>query len=94
MAKSKRIVGERVGSVVARGEADLGFQQVSELLPIDGLDFVGTLPEEVQKVTIFSAGLAAKAKDINAAKALIACLGGGDAAPTIRKTGLVPISEK
>ncbi|MCP4559884.1 MAG: ABC transporter substrate-binding protein [Bosea sp.] len=94
MAKSKRIVGERVGSVVARGEAELGFQQVSELLPIDGLDFVGTLPEEVQKVTIFSAGLAASAKEINAAKALIACLGGADAAPTIRKTGLFPVPGK
>lgn len=94
MAKSKRIVGERVGSVVARGEAELGFQQVSELLPIDGLDFVGTLPEEVQKVTIFSAGLAAGAKDISAAKALIACLGGADAAPIIRKSGLDPIPPK
>jgi len=94
MAKSKRIVGERVGSVVARGEADLGFQQVSELLPIDGLDFVGTLPEEIQKVTIFSAGLAASAKEKNAVKALIACLGGADAAPIIRKSGLFPISAK
>ena len=94
MAKSRRVIGERVGSVVARGEADLGFQQVSELLPIGGLDFVGPLPEEVQKVTIFSAGLAAGARDISAAKALIACLGGADAAPTIRKSGLDPIPAK
>ena len=57
MAKSTEIVGERVGAVVARGEAELGFQQVSELLPIEGADFVGTIPDEVQHVTTFSAGL-------------------------------------
>lgn len=94
MAKSKMILSERVGSVVARGEAELGFQQVSELIPIPGLDFVGTLPDEVQKVTIFSAGIASGAKEPDAAKALIACLGGTDAAETIRKTGLDPIPAK
>ncbi|MFJ5370698.1 substrate-binding domain-containing protein, partial [Bosea sp. CER48] len=51
-------------------------------------------PEEVQRVTIFSAGLAAGAKEPEAAKALIACLGSADAAPTIRKTGLDPIPAK
>ena len=94
MAKSKKILSERVGTIVARGEAELGFQQVSELIPIAGLDFVGTLPEEVQRVTVFSAGLAAGAKETEAAKALIACLGGTDAAETIRKTGLDPIPAK
>lgn len=94
MAKAKKIFSERVGTVVARGEAELGFQQVSELIPIAGLDFVGTLPEEVQKVTVFSAGLAANAKHPEAAKALISCLGSTEAAPTIRKTGLDPIPPK
>jgi molybdate transport system substrate-binding protein len=91
MAKSKKILSERVGTIVARGEAELGFQQVSELIPIEGIEFVGTLPEEVQRVTVFSAGLAAGAKEPAAARALIACLGGTDAGPTIRKTGLDPI---
>ena len=94
MAKSKKIFSERVGTIVARGEAELGFQQVSELIPIEGLDFVGTLPEEVQRVTVFSAGLAAGAKEPQAAKALIACLGAPEAAETIRKTGLDPIPPK
>ena len=94
MAKSKKIFSERVGTIVARGEAELGFQQVSELVPIEGLDFVGTLPEEVQRVTIFSAGLAAGSKEPEAAKALIACLGGPEAAPAIKKTGLEPIPAK
>ena len=94
MAKAKKIFSERVGTIVARGEAELGFQQVSELLPIEGLDFVGTLPEEVQRVTVFSAGLAAGAKQPEAAKKLIACLGSAEAAPAIRKTGLEPIPAK
>ncbi|KRE07517.1 molybdenum ABC transporter substrate-binding protein [Bosea sp. Root381] len=94
MAKSKKIFSERVGTIVARGEAELGFQQVSELVPIEGLDFVGTLPEEIQRVTVFSAGLAAGAKEPAAAKQLIACLGSSEAAPAIRKTGLEPIPAK
>lgn len=94
MAKSKKIFSERVGTIVARGEAELGFQQVSELVPIDGLDFVGTLPEEVQRVTVFSAGLAAGSKEPDAAKKLIACLGAPEAAPAIKKTGLEPIPAK
>lgn len=94
IAKAKKIFSERVGTIVARGEAELGFQQVSELLPIEGLDFVGTLPEEVQRVTIFSAGIAAGAKEPEAAKKLIACLGSAEAAPTISKTGLEPLPPK
>lgn len=94
MAKAKKIFSERVGTVVARGEAELGFQQVSELVTIEGLDFVGTLPEEVQRVTVFSAGLAAGTKEPEAAKKLIACLGAPEAAPMIKKTGLEPIPAK
>lgn len=94
MAKSRKIFSERVGTVVARGEAELGFQQVSELLSIPGLDFVGTLPAEVQRVTVFSAGIAAGSKEPEAAKRLIACLGSADAAPVISKTGLEPIPAK
>ena len=55
-AKSPRIYSERVGTVVARGEAEIGFQQVSELLPIPGIDYVGHHPEAVQQPTIFCAG--------------------------------------
>lgn len=94
MAKSKKIFSERVGTIVARGEAELGFQQVSELVPIEGLDFVGTLPDEVQRVTVFSAGLAAGSKEPEAARKLIACLGGPEAAPAIKKTGLDPLPQK
>jgi molybdate transport system substrate-binding protein len=92
--KSKRIESERVGSVVARGDAEIGFQQVSELLPIAGLDFVGTLPEGAQQVTIFSAGLATGAKEPEAARALIGYFTSAEAAPVISKQGLEPLTAR
>ncbi len=89
--KSRRILSERVGSVVARGEAALGLQQVSELLPIAGIDYIGPLPAEVQRVTVFSAGIATASKQPEAARQLIRYLQSPEAAPTIAKTGLEPI---
>lgn len=88
--KATRIESERVGTVVARGDAELGFQQVSELLPIAGIDYVGPLPDPVQRVTIFSAGVATNARDPEAAKALIKFLASPAAHPAIRKAGLEP----
>ena len=90
-SKSKRIESERVGAVIARGEAEIGFQQVSELLPIEGITYLGPLPEEVQRVTVFSAGIGANAKSPDAARALVAFLRSAAAAPTVTKTGLEPI---
>lgn len=88
--KSRMIPAEPVAQVVARGDADLGFQQVSELIPVPGIDFVGTLPDEAQQVTPFSAGVVVGAKQQEAAKALITFLASEEAAPAIRKTGLTP----
>ena len=65
--KSRMIVAERVGNVVARGEAELGFQQVAELLPIEGVTYVGTIPEEVQSATTFSASAGLISDDIGSA---------------------------
>jgi molybdate transport system substrate-binding protein len=90
--KATRIESERVGAVVARGDAELGFQQVSELLPIAGLDFVGTLPAEVQQVSIVSAAIATKATAPSAAKVLIEFLASPASAATIHTTGLEPIT--
>ena len=92
LPKSRRIEGERVGAAVARGEAEIGFQQISELLPVPGIDCVGPLPPEVQRVTVFSAGVAAATRISEAAYALIRFLGSPDAAHAIRKSGLEPIS--
>ena len=92
--KSKRIQSERVGAVIARGDAEIGFQQISELLPIPGIDFVGPLPPEVQKISVFSAGVAAGARDPDAARALIQFLSSPAAVPAITKNGLEPVASR
>jgi molybdate transport system substrate-binding protein len=92
MGKSRRIEGERVGSVVARGEAEIGFQQMSELLPVPGIDYVGPLPPEVQKASVFSAGIASGSKVSEAAHELIRFLVSPEAADAITKSGLEPIT--
>ena len=90
--KSKRILSERVGTVVARGEAALGLQQVSELLPIEGIDFIGVLPPEVQRVTVFSAGISTTARAPEAAQQLIRHFTSPEAVPVITKSGLEPVA--
>lgn len=89
--KSRMIPAEPVARVVARGEAEIGFQQVSELLPVAGADFVGRLPPAVQKVTLFSAGIVTGSKVPDAGRALIRFLSSADARPVVAKTGLDPI---
>ncbi len=88
--KSKGVAGERVAAVVARGEAEIGFQQISELLPVPGIDFVGPLPAEVQQVTIFSAGAATVSKDHDMARSLVRFLATRAAAGDFIKHGLDP----
>jgi molybdate transport system substrate-binding protein len=94
LPKSRRIDTERVGAVVARGEAEIGFQQIAELLPVPGIDFVGPLPAEVQRTTVFSAGIAAKSKNVNAARALIRFLASPAATAAITKSGMEPIAPR
>jgi molybdenum ABC transporter molybdate-binding protein len=90
-AKSRRVESGPVAVVVARGEAEIGFQQISELLPVQGIDYVGPLPSDVQRVTIFSAGVTAAAKAPDAARALITFLASPAAFAVIRKSGLEPM---
>src|SRR5438128_2782310 len=84
--------GEPVAAVVARGEAEIGFQQVSELIHVPGITFVGAIPAEVQPVTFFAAALTSAARQPEAASALLRFLASSEAAPTISKAGLAPIS--
>jgi molybdate transport system substrate-binding protein len=83
--------GEPVAAVVARGEAEIGFQQVSELIHVPGVTLVGTLPDEVQLATFFAGALTRNAQQPDAATALIRFLGSAEAAPVILKAGLIPI---
>ena len=89
-SKVKQVQGEPAGGVVARGEAEIAFQQVSELLPVPGIDFVGPLPADIQQVTVFSAGLHAAAKQPDAARALVKFLTAPAATAVIRKKGMEP----
>ena len=90
-AKSLKIDRERVGAVVARGDAEIGFQQLSELLPLPGIDIVGPLPAEVQKISTFSAGVIKASRHVEEARAIVAYLASPEAAPVVAKTGLDPI---
>ena len=77
--------------MVARGEAEIGFQQISELKPIPGIELVGPLPPEAQKYTIFSAGIVTGFKEPEAARALVKFLASPAAAPAIRESGMEPM---
>jgi molybdate transport system substrate-binding protein len=89
--KAKKIPATPVGEIVAKGEADIGLQQISELKPVEGIDIVGKLPDDLQKITVFSAGIATVSKEPEAAKALIKFLGSPTARDEIVKSGLDPI---
>ena len=89
--KSKRIVGERVASAVARGDVEIGFQQISEILPIEGADYVGPIPTELQEVSTFSAGITEGSENPEDAQKLIEFLSSEAVAATIAATGLVPV---
>jgi molybdate transport system substrate-binding protein len=83
-----------VAAVVARGEAEIGFQQVAELIDVPGITFVGTIPAEVQPPTFFSGTLTNKAQQAEAAIALLRFLSSAEAAPVIAKAGLIPITAR
>jgi molybdate transport system substrate-binding protein len=90
--KAKKIPATPVAEIVARGDAEIGFQQISELLPVAGVDIVGPLPPELQKITTFSAGIATVSKEPDAGKALIAFLASPAARAAIVKSGMDPIT--
>jgi molybdate transport system substrate-binding protein len=86
--------GEPVAAVVARGEAEIGFQQVSELIHVSGVTYVGTIPAELQPGFTFAAALTNKVTQPEAASALIRFLASPEAAATILKSGLTPFSAR
>jgi ABC-type molybdate transport system substrate-binding protein len=91
-AKNKIIdARERVGDALARGDIEIGFQQISELKPVPGITIVGSLPEGAQQVTIFSAAIPKGAKSPENARKLIAFLSSPAVASVVEQTGLEPI---
>lgn len=82
--------GVFVGTLIASGEAEIGVQQVSELSHFPGVDYVGPLPEAVQRYTTFSSGVPADAKQAEAAKALVKFITAPAAAEAYQKRGMQP----
>ena len=82
--------GVFVGSIIASGEVEIGFQQVSELSHYAGVDYVGPLPADVQRFTTFSSGIMAGAKEADAAKALVKFITAPAAAAAYTKRGMEP----
>ena len=93
MLPKSRLIGGgvRTGAVVARGEADVAFQQISELLPVPGIAHITPLPPGLQKVAEFSAGVAATTRDADLARSVIRFLASKEAAPAITRSGLEPV---
>ena len=88
--KAKLIPGGAVAEHVAKGEAELGIHQISEILPVKGVTLVGPLPAEIQNYTVYAAGVGAHAKEGDAAKALIKALSGPAAAEVLKSKGMEP----
>lgn len=84
--------GEPVAAVVARGEVEIGFQQVSELLHVPGVSFVGVIPAELQEDTFFSGAIGRAARQPDAAAELLRFLSSPGSAPAIAKAGLLPLA--
>ena len=92
LAKSRKIESEPVAAVVARGEAEMGFQQISELRPVPGVEVVGPLPPAVQRVTVFSAAAGVGSANPTGGRALIAFLSSSAASATIARSGMDPVT--
>jgi len=89
--KARKIPATPVGEIVAHGDAEIGFQQMSELKPVEGIDILGPLPDELQKITVFSAGIATASKEQDAGKALIKFLASPAARAEMVKSGMDPM---
>ncbi len=79
-----------VGVVVARGDAEIGFQQVSELINAKGVDYLGPLPMDIQEITVFAAAVQKTSRSPDGAQALIKFLSAPEATPVIKKAGMDP----
>jgi molybdate transport system substrate-binding protein len=90
--KIKMIPADPIGGVVAKGDADLGFQQISELKPVTGITLLGPLADPVQEVTVYKAGVVSSSRHQDLARDLVRFLSSPEASSAIRASGLEPVS--
>jgi molybdate transport system substrate-binding protein len=88
--KIKLVDGVPVAELVAKGEVEIGMQQINVILPVAGIDYVGPLPSELQGYILFAAGILAVSKAPEAARAMAKFMAAPEAAPLIRKSGMEP----
>jgi molybdate transport system substrate-binding protein len=88
--KTKLVDGVPVAEIVAKGEAELGLQQINVILPVAGVDYVGPLPGDLQDFVEFAAGVLIVSKEPEAAKALARFMSSAEAVPLIKKSGMEP----
>ena len=88
--KIKLVDGVPVAEIVARGEADIGLQQINVILPVAGADYVGPLPAELQGCVDFAVGVLAVSKQRDAAQALVDFMSSPEAATLVRKSSMEP----
>jgi molybdate transport system substrate-binding protein len=88
--KAKLIPGGAVAEHIANGEAEIGIHQISEILPVKGVILVGPLPPEIQNFTVYTAGVSAGSKQVDAAKALVKLLSGPNGAAVLKSRGMEP----
>ena len=89
-AKTKFIDGIPVAEVVAKGEVEIGLQQINVILPVKGADYIGPLPKELRETVKFSAGVLTTSKQPEVAKAFLRFIASAEAAPLLRKSGMEP----
>jgi molybdate transport system substrate-binding protein len=87
-AKAVIVQGRPVGAAIASGEAEIGVQQIAELRPVPGIDVIGEMPADLQKQIPYSAGIAAKAKDAETARALVSFLRSEAALDVLKRKGM------
>lgn len=82
--------GVQIGELIARGDADLGFQQISELIHVKGIDYLGPLPADIQNITTYSAGISTGSPSPEAARQFLNALATAEVGAIISKTGMTP----
>lgn len=89
--KLKRITNESVGDAIARGEAEIGLEQVSELSPLQGVDIVGLIPDQAQKMTLYTACMAPDTPHPEEARQFIKYISSNASFELIKASGLQPL---
>jgi molybdate transport system substrate-binding protein len=89
-AKTRFIDGTPVAAFVAKGEVEIGLQQINVIIPVEGADYAGPLPQELQETVRFSAAILTASKQKELAKAFLNYIVSADAGPLLRRSGMEP----